>query len=346
MRVRTVKFDDTERAKLLRAVAIGRMTPEMAELLSKQPLETTPRDEDFDPMNETIWSLDMAVAWIVWRSPEAVRSAWTEFRSKCLRWRKIDNTQVIDVDFPEYGGVSNMSMDATELDWPPIPSFSPGREAVARGWRLASLEPATLTDLEAEWQLEGRQGLQHRYVEVGAAKKELWAKLSASDLVASAIHLRSGDVGDIPSKEWPHLEVLGVNATGRQVLGFCDGDERYQDVRLVRQEVLMSCGIGESDYPMGQSSIAKDTPIKSTLDLYNMKLSPQVKRICKIIIYLEESKIIDKFDRPMSIITGINKYIDEFDGIDRSKPDEKTVREARKIVWGSGDSDEPLKVVR
>ena len=37
-------------------------------------------------MAETFWSLPMAVAWLAYRTPEAVRGNWNAYRAACTHW--------------------------------------------------------------------------------------------------------------------------------------------------------------------------------------------------------------------------------------------------------------------
>ena len=55
--------------------------------LGLSPLATCPDANQFDPMGELQWSLPMAVAWIVWRSPDGVREHWDAYRQECLDWQ-------------------------------------------------------------------------------------------------------------------------------------------------------------------------------------------------------------------------------------------------------------------
>ena len=46
-----------------------------------------PPAADHDPTREPFWTPVMAVAWIVWRTLEAVREAWPEYVGRCWIWR-------------------------------------------------------------------------------------------------------------------------------------------------------------------------------------------------------------------------------------------------------------------
>jgi hypothetical protein len=49
------------------------------------PLALTPDSEKFDPMGEIWWTLGMAAAWIIWRTPHAVRRTWWTYRRREVR---------------------------------------------------------------------------------------------------------------------------------------------------------------------------------------------------------------------------------------------------------------------
>jgi hypothetical protein len=79
-----------ERERLLDLVKRGQMTPEQAETEAARrglpKFAHVPPPEDFDPMQETSWSLVMVLAWILWRTADEVRNQWDAYRFKCLDW--------------------------------------------------------------------------------------------------------------------------------------------------------------------------------------------------------------------------------------------------------------------
>ena len=78
------------RAFLIDLVLHGRMTPDEAETdaarLGLPRLADAPHTSEFDPMEEARWSLFMTLAWVVWRTPEAVCNQWDEYRTECEEW--------------------------------------------------------------------------------------------------------------------------------------------------------------------------------------------------------------------------------------------------------------------
>ncbi|MHB2166476.1 hypothetical protein [Alsobacter sp. R-9] len=79
------------RDDLIDAVAEGRLSPDEAEAealrLGLEPLALKPDPADYDPMGEPYWTPIMALAWIMWRSPDAVREAWPAYAVRCRTWR-------------------------------------------------------------------------------------------------------------------------------------------------------------------------------------------------------------------------------------------------------------------
>ncbi len=51
-----------------------------------EPFARRPDPATFDPDRETHWTLSMAVAWIAYRSSDAVREAWDKYCTECWHW--------------------------------------------------------------------------------------------------------------------------------------------------------------------------------------------------------------------------------------------------------------------
>jgi hypothetical protein len=81
---------DSPRDNLIGKVLYGEMTPSEAEAeaahLKIGPLECRPDAKNFDPMEETFWTLPMAVAWIAYRTEDKVREWWDPYRAECWDW--------------------------------------------------------------------------------------------------------------------------------------------------------------------------------------------------------------------------------------------------------------------
>jgi hypothetical protein len=78
------------RSDIIEKAQAGEITGDQAEAEAKRlgvgPLATKPAADTLDAMAEPYWTMVMAVAWIAWRTPEAVRDQWDEYRSRCFDW--------------------------------------------------------------------------------------------------------------------------------------------------------------------------------------------------------------------------------------------------------------------
>jgi hypothetical protein len=89
--------DETgEREEILARTNRLQMSPWEAEKWAhergKEPFARKLGPDDFDPMQQAMWTLPMAAAWLIWRSPDAVRDHWDEYRRQWTVWRRIPTT--------------------------------------------------------------------------------------------------------------------------------------------------------------------------------------------------------------------------------------------------------------
>lgn len=79
------------RSEILDRALLGQITPSEAEAEAARlglPLFAhAPAQAEFDPMTQPWWTLGMGVAWIIWRTPTAVRRVWSEYRREVSVWR-------------------------------------------------------------------------------------------------------------------------------------------------------------------------------------------------------------------------------------------------------------------
>jgi hypothetical protein len=82
---------EKKRADILRRARIRELTPLEAEEEAAQagvgPLAKQASPAEFEPMTQSYWTLAMALAWIIWRTPEKAREYWDDWRSASLAWR-------------------------------------------------------------------------------------------------------------------------------------------------------------------------------------------------------------------------------------------------------------------
>src|SRR5271168_3626969 len=85
-----VAYAPNPREVILDRVFRGEITPKQAEAEALQlgiaPLARTPEADAFDPMKEPWWTLPMTAAWVIWRTPAAVRRVWQVYRSEVREW--------------------------------------------------------------------------------------------------------------------------------------------------------------------------------------------------------------------------------------------------------------------
>lgn len=164
---------------LIAKVEAGGLTPLEAEaeaaLLGIGSLETSPDPDEFNPSREPYWTLPMAMAWIAYRTPDAVRRAWNEYRSQCRHWFYQDG-------------------------W---------RSAEASGYRLVPLETASLLSLRLAEQLEDRTDRDSEYsASVDRALESLIIGLRSSCLEATGIASDTGVRETIPDLAWHELAII------------------------------------------------------------------------------------------------------------------------------------------
>jgi hypothetical protein len=172
------------RDDLIDKVQYGKLTPAQAEaearLLGLEPLAKCPDPSEFNPMAEAWWSLPMALAWIVWRSPDRVREYWDAYRRECLDWHF--QKWRLGVDGPVYEG-----------------SFLEQR-------RLATLVNLHLSE---SYDNAGDEPTK-QVMSVNQAQHALWQALEEGLLQATGISAQTGTRIPIPAHEWPDLSYFEV----------------------------------------------------------------------------------------------------------------------------------------
>lgn len=222
------------RDKIIDRALGGEITPDEAESeaerLGLRPLAQTPDPAEFNPMSEPWWSLGMAAAWIIWRTPSAVRRVWSDYRRQVIEWRG-----------PFYyrrseSGYGYEQPVALGDDGKPSEKSVPGSEIIRR-YGLVKLSPLSLFDVLA------RAG--SRYPEDGkviiegpAAKNELWRQLQLGDLGAEGIPADSNERRTIRDAEWVDLDYFDQPGWLSDAVGvILEKKERYRFVRIRSEEV-------------------------------------------------------------------------------------------------------------
>lgn len=201
-----------ERDRLIDLVMRGEMSPQAAEdeasRLGIGRLAEEPEPEDFDPLGEQYWSLPMALAWIAYRTPDAVREWWHTYRAKCLVWR-FARWQV------------------------------PGGP-IQEGHFLEARPKPTLSLLQITEQHEDRSGRDPVFTLTARGSIEaLYVALRTDCFHATAIDTESGERVTVPAILWQDLEFSEERERDvlRPRIQGVLGRVRFEDVRLLRGSV-------------------------------------------------------------------------------------------------------------
>lgn len=206
----------SKRDELISLVRYGKIKPEEAEAEAAAyglpPFESKPSLPAFDPLQESRWSLAMAVAWIAWRDIELVRENCPGIRSEWWYWYFREWNEPVD------GGTSF---------------------ARRAGWFLEARPEATTVWLSvSETLMRTRGELPPSFqMKVSEAEKVLWRSLSQGDLTAEALNERDRPV-DIPAREWSYLKLFEDGK--RDVLKYdaLDRATPFTKVKLKRDDLL------------------------------------------------------------------------------------------------------------
>jgi hypothetical protein len=162
-------------------------------------------------MQESRWTIVMAVAWIAWRNLQLVRENCPEFRSECTHWIFRDWNEAVD------GGTTFARREGWWLE-----TWSQATTA-----RLSMMEATkSLYELPATSQMS-----------VVEAERKLWQAFSENWLVAEALDEQRRPI-DIPAREWSYLKLFEDGK--RDVLRYdaLDRREPFADVKLKRNDLL------------------------------------------------------------------------------------------------------------
>jgi hypothetical protein len=191
------------------------VTPEQAEAEAKAaglpPFESQPGRAEFDPMDESRWSIIMAIAWIAWRDPELVMRQGPEYRTRCASWVPREWNQL----------AQNGKSFANRKGW------------FLEPWPKVSAMTLTMIDND----LRGRGHLpESAHPTPGQAEKELWRALSEERLKAEGFDKR-GALVEIPAREWAHLKLFEERSLDVFKYAAMDTEEPYTQVRFRRDDL-------------------------------------------------------------------------------------------------------------
>jgi hypothetical protein len=185
---RTAVYTPDERDELIGGVQAGELMPGEAEAEAQRRGLKTLRDDpdpnDFDPMNEPNWTLPMAVAWIAYRTKEAVREWWDEYRTKCWKWSEL--------------GPRNR-----------------GDNPARAGYCLEPRERANLDRLHFEELagdfFEDEENDESPEMSISDAIRDLMITLEIPSLPATGVNASTGLRETIPAELWQDLDFTVVN---------------------------------------------------------------------------------------------------------------------------------------
>jgi len=176
------KISPISQEELLQRVLEGAITPlaaeQEADRLGIGPLVRRPEPALYDPMSEAWWTLPMTIAWIVWRTPQAVREQWDAYRLDCSWWVATDWTR--GPDSPVFEGFTVQPMPTA--CWP-------------------------LLALREDYPRDRTLSAPYRPRSPREAKDELWDVLGDGAIEAEAVDLTTRERLTIPTRAWKDLEI-------------------------------------------------------------------------------------------------------------------------------------------
>lgn len=184
----------------------ARDAAKLAEHEGLSQFENVPDPSQFPIMDEVSWTIEMAVAWIIWRDLSKVVRYFSPYRQNVTHWKPILRARK-----------------------PPA-------------FELETRSRADLAAVEREsgWVYEGSlgSGLNSELIAFQDARKDLWLKLQIDELKGRAIDSETMRPIEIPSFEWSYLEVAKTDK-GPTELAFASTESpRYKHVTFSRKDVL------------------------------------------------------------------------------------------------------------
>jgi hypothetical protein len=191
---------------ILQRLRRGEITREQAEAEAQAagfPLrETHPDPADYEPIIEPFWTLPMTLAWILYRSDDAVRNLMESFVAATRVWRhyhRSDGQKVVGL-------------------------FPPMRKSA-----FDVINEAVRGDASMRQVVSGIK-----------ARNDLLRRLKSGEVKAFGIPLGQREHQPIPPISWETITTLFVETPGvraSDISGFDEEGARYQQVRILSREV-------------------------------------------------------------------------------------------------------------
>lgn len=209
---------DLAASQLRRKINCGVLDPTGGETQARAhgcaPLNAPPNPETFDVASESRWTLTMALAWVMWRSFDAVRAVEASWIAAHRTWVAFDHgsrhTPSSRALFEEALGTKDIPYDDERRGWVLMP--------------LAMAPHAVLVELAAHG-LDGVVPEQN----LESAKAQMWSSLLDGEIKSEG-RLATGEWTQIAPVEWNGLRLA---ASDRLPTDCVLGDTRsYDEVRL------------------------------------------------------------------------------------------------------------------
>jgi hypothetical protein len=251
------------RINIIMEVERGEISPLDAELKARKMgldgFSRYPNPSAFTVMEQDVWSLDMALAWIIWRTPEKVEEYWPDSTAKCLGWQAIRQV-------PQKSGFGAR----------PIKAVS-GHQLVLLKHNsvFSETSPRAIFVFGEKPTPEAEQRLART-----SAEKALRSALIHSQLTASARECSTDEIVDIPPREWPRLQYDTSTETElfippAKIYEPEDVEILYRDVTVFKNDVVRLWSQSGSDI---SAPIVSAQPVRSQLEIdYQVWLSQQPK---------------------------------------------------------------------
>jgi len=203
------------RNELISRAQQGEITPEIADAEAEanglRAFASKPEVSKFDPMNESRWSLTMALAWIAWRDIELVRMHWNAYRAECRGWAFREWRQPV--------------AEGTQF-------------ALRKGWFVETELPTNVDLLrlcDDEMRLHSRLPVTTKRT-ISDALDALKEFLADGALIAEAIEITTGKDAAIPDRSWSFLALQ--QEQDQDVLRSTSGTSGFRNLKFLRRDLL------------------------------------------------------------------------------------------------------------
>lgn len=229
------------REDILANVAAGRMHPSQAEELARQkglkPFESKPDPTHYDINKVAIWSLEMVIAWLIWRNEAKVVLFYERFRENWIAW--------------QFSGMVRGKRNPDRPRAPPRP---------LRTFVLDKCGPATLKDVDEESVSSvpnGRDINQPKLLlNYAEALNELIDHLVDGSLTAHGIKFETNRPFAIPAHEWRYLK---LQTLGESSFAYMPPEPQptYRKITFERSTVLSIWQSSKPDATVARARVGR-----------------------------------------------------------------------------------------